>query len=156
MLNDFAVGPPVFDFRNSAFDAEAPRRFDADQVGGVDGGLALEPPHVLHGLGNRATGNCEEHRISIPSVAAVATDPCHLMTGLLPAVGEATADIALSDYGDPHRVSLVACAINAIAASVRLGQGGRCSGAARIRAKQQRHVGSVPLPLDAVAEAGWA
>jgi hypothetical protein len=44
MLNDFAVGPPGFDFTSSALDAKPRRRVDAIAVGGIDHRLALDPP----------------------------------------------------------------------------------------------------------------
>jgi len=93
MLKDFAVGPFVFDLTYSAFDAKpvggsTPTRFVASITvfpsipSRPSSASATAPPR--HG---------EEHGFHFRNVAALVTDPRHLVSSLLPEIGKPAADV---------------------------------------------------------------
>src|SRR5215212_3990533 len=86
------------------------RRLVADEVGGVDDGLSVEPAHALGSVRDGAAGNREQHHVGVRDVATAAAESCHVMTSLLPAVGEATTDVSLSYYRNPHHISSLSSA----------------------------------------------
>jgi hypothetical protein len=76
--------------------------FRAHDVRGVDDGLALDPAHLAQGIGDRAARHGQQHCLDGGDVAAVPAEPRHLMTGPLPQIPEAAADVPPSIDRDPH------------------------------------------------------
>src|SRR5215207_8567474 len=90
VLNDFAVGPFVLDFTNSAFESKpdgraAPKRFVAS--------IAVFPsrPWTLPSASSIAPPGTAISTASASETSPPSFDPRHGMTGLLPLVGEPAA-----------------------------------------------------------------
>src|SRR4051794_38831014 len=105
---------------------EAAGRIRTDQVGGVDHRLPVDALHPVERLGHRSARDCEQHRLGVGDVAALAADPRDVVTGLLPEIGESPADVALAHHRDLHPALLSTLSLPPTLAGGRRGlSGGR-------------------------------
>src|SRR5215204_560625 len=103
MLNNFAAGPFVLDFTNSAFDEKpsgglTPSRFVASIT------VFRSMPCTLSRASRFSSAmDRHDHGIGIRDATALSPDPRHLVARPLPEISERATDIASAYHCDLHR-----------------------------------------------------
>src|SRR5215204_5900055 len=74
----------------------------AHEVRRIDNRFALEPSHVVEGLGDRAARDRHEYDLGVRDVPALSSDPPQLVARPLPEIREPATDVPSTDHCDLH------------------------------------------------------